>query len=26
MLLFRHAGWAKDYPEDQWASVNFVYP
>ena len=24
-VLFRHGGWAKDYPEPQWASVNFVW-
>lgn len=24
-LLFRHGGWAKSYPEIEWAGVNFVW-
>lgn len=25
MLMFRHGGWAKSYPEAEWAGVNFVW-
>lgn len=24
-VLFRHAGWAEDYPDDEYGSVNFVW-